>query len=361
MLSKTYRRQNFNKGRCRLVIMSQQAPVEPLVSVVPAPEVGLNVFTSEIPPWTPGKGVRGIFGGFLIAQAVRAAQHSTEPTFAVHALQSVFLKPGKATSQIYYHVDRLADGRNFATRLVRTVQDGAVIFVATVGLQRQDPAGGSLPFRNLEHALPPPDMDGKGPDDIPDASKDHLLFMVGFKTSTSESSSIDDPFEWRHLLDRPAEEAGQPAPPSPPQPTAPHSFRLRSYVRSSPLSRAAGPAEHLASLAFLTDEWLIALVNLAHPEMLSRRRREPLTIETAEQVNTVRAPTIAVQASMHHNVLFHDAGARADGWLISERRTSWAGEGRVLVEQRFWSLETGRLVLSCWQEGLVRLKDGSKL
>ncbi|TLD30978.1 hypothetical protein PspLS_02961 [Pyricularia sp. CBS 133598] len=335
--------------------MSPQAPVEPLVSVVPAPEVGLNVFTNEIPPWTPGKGVRGIFGGFLIAQAVRAAQLSTAPTFAVHALQSVFLKPGKATSQIYYHVDRLADGRSFATRLVRTVQDGAVIFVATVGLQRQDPAGGSssLPFRNLEHALPPPDMDGKGPDDIPEASKDHLLFMVGFKTSKSESF-IDDPFEWRHLLPQSEEELAAPPP-------APHSFRLRSYVRSSPFSPAAGPAEHLASLAFLTDEWLIALVNLAHPGMLSRRPREPLTIETAEQVNTVRAPTIAVQASMHHNVLFHDAGARADGWLISERRTSWAGEGRVLVEQRFWSLETGRLVLSCWQEGLVRLRDDSKL
>ncbi|KAH9428546.1 hypothetical protein MCOR02_011094 [Pyricularia oryzae] len=333
--------------------MSQQAPVEPLVSVVPAPEVGLNVFTNEIPPWTPGKGVRGIFGGFLIAQAVRAAQLSTAPTFAVHALQSVFLKPGKATSQMYYHVDRLADGRSFATRLVRTVQDGAVIFVATVGLQRQDPAGGTLPFRNLEHAVPPPHMDGKGPDDVAEASTDRLLFMVGFKTSTSEGF-IEDPFEWRHLLDRPEGEQQQ-------QPAAPHSFRLRSYVRSSPLSAAAGPAEHLASLAFLTDEWLIALVNLAHPEMLSRRAREPLTIETAEQVNTVRAPTIAVQASMHHNVLFHDAGARADGWLISERRTSWAGEGRVLVEQRFWSLETGRLVLSCWQEGLVRLKDDSKL
>uniref|UniRef100_L7IVJ9 Acyl-CoA thioesterase II n=1 Tax=Pyricularia oryzae (strain P131) TaxID=1143193 RepID=L7IVJ9_PYRO1 len=267
--------------------MSQQAPVEPLVSVVPAPEVGLNVFTNEIPPWTPGKGVRGIFGGFLIAQAVRAAQLSTAPTFAVHALQSVFLKPGKATSQIYYHVDRLADGRSFATRLVRTVQDGAVIFVATVGLQRQDPAGGTLPFRNLEHAVPPPHMDGKGPDDVAEASTDRLLFMVGFKTSTSEGF-IEDPFEWRHLLDRPEGEQQQ----QQQQPAAPHSFRLRS---------------------------------------------------------------------MHHNVLFHDAGARADGWLISERRTSWAGEGRVLVEQRFWSLETGRLVLSCWQEGLVRLKDDSKL
>ncbi|TLS30312.1 hypothetical protein PpBr36_02793 [Pyricularia pennisetigena] len=356
--------------------MAQQAPVEPLVAVVPAPEVGLNVFTNEIPPWSPGKGVRGIFGGFLIAQAVRAAQLSTDASFAAHVLQSIFVRPGKATSQIYYHVERVADGRTFATRLVRTMQDGAVIFTATVGLQRQDPTGSSaaspspLPFRNLEHALPPPDMDGKGPDDIPETSKDDLLSMVGFKTSAS-APFIDDPFEWRHLLDQPGEETGQTtlllppsssssSPPSPPPP-APHSFRLRSYVRSSPLSPAAGPAEHLASLAFLTDEWLMALVNLAHPEMLSRRPRELLTIDPAEQVTTIRPPSIAVQASIHHNILFHDASVRADGWLISERLTSWAAEGRVLVEQRLWSLETGRLVLSSWQEGLVRLKGDSKL
>lgn len=329
--------------------MSKQAPVEPLVSVIPAPEIGPDVFTNEIKPWSPGEGVRGIFGGFLISQAVRAAQLSTGPSFAVHALQSVFLKPGRSTSPIYYHVDRVSDGRTFATRIVRAMQYGTAIYIATVGLQHHSSSSPPPAVADLEHAVPPPDMDGKGPDDIPATSKVEMLQMIGYNAALTLFETLD-PFDWRHLI--------EPATATKPPP-APHSFRLRSFVRSPPLSSSAGSALHLASLAFLTDEWLIAVVNLAHPSLL--RPRLPVTIQSAEQMNTVRAPTVAVQASMHHNVLFHDPAVKADEWLISERHTSWAGDGLVLIEQRLWSLETGRLVLSCWQEGLVRLKDDSKL
>jgi acyl-CoA thioesterase II len=66
-----------------------------------------------------------------------------------------------------------------------------------------------------------------------------------------------------------------------------------------------------------------------------------------------------VQTSVNHSVLFHEPAARADEWMVSERSASWAADGRVLVEQRFWSRDTGRLVLTCWQEGLVRVNKAS--
>ncbi|KAL8414419.1 hypothetical protein RB594_005598 [Gaeumannomyces avenae] len=355
--------------------MAVQAPVEPLISVIAAPEHGPDVFTNENIPWTPGQGVRGIFGGFLLGHAVRAAQLSADASLAVHSLQATFVRPGQASPRFLYRVERAGDGRTFCTRVVRAEQGGRCVLVATVGLHRP-PGPSSLPgggggggganaaaappptspdsknsssssssssssrVKDLEDTIAPPSMDGLAPLDIPSTSNSALLALIGLHNPAVDSA-LHDPFEWRHILPPPAAqrqtERGKPS-----------DFRLRSYVRSAaPLSAdAATPAHHLAALAFLTDEWLIATVNLAHPEEEEeeegRKRRR-------------RRSRFSVQTSLNHSVLFHDPAARADEWMVSERSTSWAADGRVLVEQRFWGRDSGRLVLSCWQEGLVRV------
>ncbi|KAL8388126.1 hypothetical protein RB595_009438 [Gaeumannomyces hyphopodioides] len=334
--------------------MAVQAPVEPLISVIAAPEHGPDVFTNENLPWTPPGGVRGIFGGFLLGHAVRAAQLSADESMAVHSLQSTFLRPGKASPRFLYRVERVSDGRTFSTRVVRAEQDGKCVFVATVGLHKPaaasslpaaaaaavaptlaspDSKDGSGGAKELEGAIKPPSMDGLAPLDIPASTNRALLIRIGLLTPGVDSA-VHDPFEWRHIMPPPRDQA--------PRGRTPPDFRLHSYVRSPPLSAAATGAHHLAALAFLTDEWLIATVNLAYPEPPTPRGARP-------------SSRFSVQTTLNHSVLFHDPAARADEWMVSERSTSWAADGRVLVEQRFWGRDSGRLVLTCWQEGLVRV------
>lgn len=66
-----------------------------------------------------------------------------------------------------------------------------------------------------------------------------------------------------------------------------------------------------------------------------------------------------MQVSLDHTIYFH-RGARTrvdEGWLFCETKTPWAGDERGLVTQRVWD-QQGRLVATCVQEGLVRLRDG---
>lgn len=265
--------------------------------------------------------MRAIFGGFLIAQAVAAAQATAPATFAAHSLQSVFLRPGKAVLPITYRVERVTDGRTFATRIVRAVQGDTQLFVATVGLQKEEQKQGAGGI--YQHGEAMPDLGGAVPEDI-SPNQTEMLLQMGY-TQQMIARGPPDPFDWRHLPFSAAEAADA------------STFRLHSFVRSPPLE-ADRPAAHLAALAFLTDEWLLGTPSLANPALVAKG-----------------SGNVEIQATMTHSILFHDAAAKADEWMVSERATAWADSGRVLVQQRLWNRSTGTLVLSCWQEGLVRL------
>ena len=278
------------------------------------------------PPWTPAAGVRAIFGGFLISQSVSAAQATVPDTFSPHSLQSVFLRPGTSVQPITYRVERVADGRTFATRLVRVVQDEVELFVATIGLQKtikQERAAGFHQYSELM-----PDLGSATPDNAP-SDPTETMMQMGYTRGMLDRGP-PDPFTWLHL----------------PQTTAtagdPSTVRLHSFVRSGPL-QSDSCAVHLASLFFLTDEWLLGMPTLANPAAAGKN-----------------ASNIKIQASVNHAIWLHDPWARADDWMVSERATTWADNGRVLVRQKLWNRATGKLVLTCTQEGLVRLGN-SKL
>jgi acyl-CoA thioesterase-2 len=69
-----------------------------------------------------GRGPRypwgGLYGGQIVAQALRAAAHTVEPQFGVQSLHAYFIRLGDADEPIRFEVDRLRNGRTFATRRV---------------------------------------------------------------------------------------------------------------------------------------------------------------------------------------------------------------------------------------------------
>ncbi len=81
-------------------------------------------------PWGPR-----LFGGQVVAQALRAAAETVDPARPAHSLHSYFIRPGVPTEPIRYEVERLRDGRSFSTRQVVARQSTGAILNLSVSFQ----------------------------------------------------------------------------------------------------------------------------------------------------------------------------------------------------------------------------------
>lgn len=78
--------------------------------------------------WIP-YGARGVFGGQVIAQALVAASQTVKPPLGLHSQHCYFLLPALVEPAIEYHVERIRDGKSYANRLVKAIQNGKVVFI----------------------------------------------------------------------------------------------------------------------------------------------------------------------------------------------------------------------------------------
>jgi acyl-CoA thioesterase-2 len=70
----------------------------------------------------------GLYGGQIIAQALRAATLTVDPAFRLHSLHAYFIRLGDAAEPIRLEVDRIRNGRSFVTRRVVARQSvGAIL------------------------------------------------------------------------------------------------------------------------------------------------------------------------------------------------------------------------------------------
>ncbi|MGL4601380.1 MAG: acyl-CoA thioesterase II [Plesiomonas sp.] len=80
-------------------------------------------------------GLRQVFGGQVIGQALYAAKQTISPERSVHSFHSYFLLPGDSHKPIVYDVEILREGRSFSTRRVSAIQNGRPIFYLTASFQ----------------------------------------------------------------------------------------------------------------------------------------------------------------------------------------------------------------------------------
>jgi acyl-CoA thioesterase-2 len=70
----------------------------------------------------------GLYGGQIVAQALRAASLTIDPAYRVHSLHAYFIRLGDAGEPIRLEVDRIRNGRSFLTRRVIARQSvGAIL------------------------------------------------------------------------------------------------------------------------------------------------------------------------------------------------------------------------------------------
>ena len=82
----------------------------------------------------------GLYGGQIVAQALHAAATSVDDGLAPHSLRAYFIRRGDHTEPIRFEVDRIRNGRSFATRRVVARQAIGAILNLEASFQRQEDA-----------------------------------------------------------------------------------------------------------------------------------------------------------------------------------------------------------------------------
>ncbi len=94
----------------------------------------VHVGTGPQYPWG------GLYGGQIVAQALRAATLSVDPDLEPHSIRAYFIRRGDHTEPVRYEVDRIRNGRSFATRRIVARQAIGAILNAECSFQRPEPA-----------------------------------------------------------------------------------------------------------------------------------------------------------------------------------------------------------------------------
>mmetsp|Transcript_13023 Transcript_13023/g.32569 ORF Transcript_13023/g.32569 Transcript_13023/m.32569 type:complete len:335 (+) Transcript_13023:23-1027(+) len=274
--------------------------------------------------WTP-PGARGVFGGQTIAQAVHAAMRSVGPGYVVHSFHGYFLLAGDAGRNILFHVDRIRDGRSFATRRVEAKQKNKVIFSATLQFHVPEPSYGL----EVADPMPPvPSWEGLKSD-----------YQIMRELLEDPTSAVPDQMRQLFLkringpqrIERrqvPKEEADVLEP-------------VHWYWTRSPLKLDDDPSTHKVCLAYLSD---MGMITAAYGPFGGWEQNRPNMV-----------------VSLDHSMWFHSENFRADEWLLFETRCHRAAGARILSLCKVWSSTTKELVFSCTQEGLARHSETKPL
>lgn len=164
-----------------------------------------------------------LFGGQVVAQALRAASLTVPTDRPAHSLHSYFIRPGTTDEPIRYEVERLRDGRSFTTRQVVARQSGGAILNLSVSFQVvEDEADAPI-------AALPPDLPSYDDPTLPDHS-------------------------WAGLLERKATFL--------PDGTMGYWIRLNADMGED-------PADHQCALAFMSDAAPSRAARSPHPDFVA--------------------------------------------------------------------------------------------
>lgn len=292
---------------------------EALLALLELEDLDENLFRGFQPATTR----RRVFGGQVAAQAVVAASRTTDSTYVAHSLHSYFLLPGDTSIPIVYDVERLRDGRSFATRRVIARQHGRPIYYQTINFQRVEDG--------FDHQDTMPEVPG------PEHGLD-LAQLARQRRGPDLADGRDDMGDWaREWAALDIRALGTSARGLAPDPTHPARAQLWMRIASGHGEPGLGdePLQHLAAFTYASDMTLIGSTLVPHGIDLW-------------------SPDMQV-ASLDHSIWFHRP-FRADEWWLYDQVSPSASGARGFATARVFT-QDGLLVASVAQEGLIRRRS----
>ena len=244
-----------------------------------------------------------IFGGQVISQALMAVLRTVEDK-PCHSLHSYFLRPGEASVPITYEVERIRDGRSFATRRVTATQKGKAIFTLTASFQTYE--------EGLSHQIKMPDV--PGPEGL--LSEEVILKQnnkVDYYVHPVETRSVENVDYLNPVKREPVQH-----------------IWYRSKTELSDDYR-----EHQCLLAYASDTRLFRTATFPHGLW------KELMI-----------------ASLDHSVWFHRP-FRFDEWILLAMESPTTAGARGFTRGSMFN-QQGELIASLAQEGMLRVIDPDK-
>jgi acyl-CoA thioesterase-2 len=261
----------------------------------------VNIFRGH----SPHEDRQRVLGGQVAGQALVAAARTVDRG-AVHSLHAYFLRPGDPTLPILYEVDRIRDGRSFATRRVVAIQHGQAIFNLQASFHTLEP--GLDHQREMPTELPDPES-------LPDWST-----LVAPYRPPSLPPDRPRAIDVRHVDAPPILGTSAPRPP-----------RQRVWLRADG-QLPDDPVLHACVLTYASDMTLLDTTLLPH----GLGAQDPSVM----------------MASLDHAMWFHRP-FRADEWLLYDQETPTTAGSRGLAFGFIYTRE-GKLAVSVVQEGLLR-------
>jgi acyl-CoA thioesterase-2 len=278
--------------------------VQDLLATLDLEPLEVNLFRGR----SPQVGWQRVFGGQVIGQALVAAVRTVEHRRA-HSLHAYFLLPGDPKVPLVYEVERIRDGRSFATRRVVAIQHGRAIFTMAVSFHADEPG--------LSHQAAMPDV--PPPDELPDEAEMRARVLPMMPEPVRRYYERERPIELRPVefdryLGRKIEDA-----------------RCHVWIRATG-RLPDDPAIHQCVLAYASDMMLLDSAMLPHGRTVFEKE--------------------IMGASLDHALWLHRP-FRADDWLLyaqdSPNMSGARGFARGLIFTR-----DGTLVASVAQEGMLR-------
>ena len=286
--------------------------IDHLLSILDLEPLEQNLFRGR----GPKEGWQRVYGGQVLGQALVAAVRTVPEDRVAHSMHGYFLQPGDPTQPIIYDVERVRDGGSFATRRVRAIQHGRVMFFTSVSFHKAE--------ASFDHHSTMPEV--PAPEDLPTENELSARLLEHLPDHIRSYWERERPIEMRPVdVSRYfGREKGPPV--------------QHIWMRASGRLPDALPL-HQCVLAYASDFTLLDTALIAHGKLWFDRDIQ--------------------LASLDHALWFHRP-FRADQWLLYSQDSPSAHGARALCRGSVYTRD-GALVASVAQEGLMRQRSTSYL
>jgi acyl-CoA thioesterase-2 len=257
-------------------------------------------------------GLRQVFGGQVVGQALYAAKETVPAERLVHSFHSYFLRPGDSQKPIVYDVETLRDGNSFSARRVAAIQNGKPIFYMTASFQAPEPG--------FEHQKTMPAA--PAPENLKSETEIAMAFEKLLPQTLKEKFLCEKPLE------------------------------IRPVVFHNPMQ---GHVDEPVRQVWIRANGKMPADLRVHQHLLGYASDFNF-LPTALQPHGVGFLEPGVQiATIDHSMWFHRPFDMND-WLLYSVESTSASSARGFVRGEFYSRE-GMLVASTVQEGVMRKRS----
>ncbi len=254
-------------------------------------------------------GLRQVFGGQVVAQALSAAMQVAPEDRILHSCHAYFLAPGDRQYPIIYDVETLREGRNFSALRVKAIQHKEPICHITASFQ--------TPEEGFDHQSTMPDVGL--PESFIDENEMRKKLALNLSSPLKEKFSAEQPFD------------------------------VHTKYLNNPFNGTTLPAEQYvwfkthgnAPLNLKIQQCLLAYFSDFHCILTALHPHQKGFLQPGMKVATI-----------DHSIWFHRP-FDLNHWHLHAIESNNALGGRGLARGQIFS-QSGKLIATTQQEGLIR-------